>query len=298
MTKRIWLIFAACVLLTISTGNAEEKSCDELMQDSEQMWLTCQYDDSDKAIEEAMKICPVRSEFYWRKARNIYDRIESIPRDQKPDKSTLIEQYVEMQRLADQCIEVDENDGNCYMWRGIGIGRQATTQGVLKSLWMATEIRDAWLKALELKPQYRAVNGTANTMGDMNHALGMYYRVMPEWLCYFPLKQIFGTCGDKEKSVEYQRKAVALEPKRIEYLRGLGVSLLCYGQSYDKPEAVEEGKKVLQEMLLLPEIKTYDKIDKAHARMLLEDPSLACGYQRDTQQELSEEAYEKENNNN
>jgi hypothetical protein len=50
-------------------------------------------------------------------------------------------------------------------------------------------------------------------------------------------------------------------------------------------------------MLLLPEIKTYDKIDKAHARMLLEDPSLACGYQRDTQQELSEEAYEKENNN-
>jgi tetratricopeptide (TPR) repeat protein len=297
MIKRIWLILAACVLLTISVGNAEEKSCDELMQDSEQLWLTGKFDDSDKAIDEAMKICPDRAEAYWRKARNIYDRIEAIPRDQKPDSSTLIERYNELEGLADKCIELDENEGTCYMWKGIGIGRRATTQGVLKSLWSATKIRDAWLKALSLNPPYRAANGTANTMGDCNHALGMYYRVLPEWLCYFPLKQIFGTCGDKEKSVEYQRKAVALEPKRLEYLRGLGVSLLCYGQSYDKPEAVEEGKKILQEMQSIPEIKLYDKIDKAHARMLLEDPSLACGYQRDLQQEQSEEAYERENNN-
>jgi tetratricopeptide (TPR) repeat protein len=293
--KKILLALAACVFLTVSVGSADEKSCDQFVQDSEQLWIDGKFDESDKALDEVIKMCPDRAEAYWRKARNIYDRIEAIPRDQKPDESTLIEQYYELERLADKCSELDENEGTCYMWKGIGIGRRATTQGVLKVLWSATEIRDAWLKALSLNPPYRAKNGTANTMGDCNHALGMYYRVVPEWLCYFPLRQIFGTCGDKKKSVDYQRKAVALEPKRLEYLRGLGVSLLCYGQSYDDPEATEEGKKILQEMQSIPEIKRYDKIDKEHARMLLEDPSLACGYQRDEQQEQSEEAYEKEN---
>jgi tetratricopeptide (TPR) repeat protein len=293
--KRILLALAAGVFLTVSIVSADDKSCDEFIQDSEQLWLGGKFDESDKALDAVIKICPDRAEAYWRKGRNIYDRIEAIPRDKKPDSSVLIERYVELEGLADKCIELDENDGDCWMWRGIGIGRHATTQGVLKSLWMATEVEEAWIKAISLNPQYRAENGSANTMGDCNHALGMFYRVVPEWLCYFPLKQIFGTCGDKKKSVEYQRKAVARELKRIEYHRGLGVSLLCYGQSYDVPEAVEEGKKVLQELLLLPEIKPYDKIDKEHARMLLEDPSLACGYQRDTQQEQSQEAYEKDN---
>ena len=47
----------------------------------------------------------------------------------------------------------------------------------------------------------------------------------------------------------------------------------------------------LQELM----VKRWVRGDKEHARMLLEDPSLACGYQRDTQQELSQEAYEKDN---
>jgi hypothetical protein len=161
------------------------------------------------------------------------------------------------------------------------------------TLWKASEVEDAWLKGEELKPTYRAADGTANTLGDLYYALGMYYRVVPEWMRHFPLKQIFGTHGDKAKSVEYQRKALAREPRRIEYMKELGVSLICHGTSYNVPEEIEEGKKLLVELQLIPTIKESEKVDMGHAKMLLEDNSLACGYQRDAQQEVSQEAYEK-----
>ena len=174
--------------------------------------------------------------------------------------------------------------------RDQGLG---TTQGVLRSLFLADDIEGAWLKAASLKPPYRSADGAANALGDTYYALGMFYRVVPEWLCYFPLKQIIGTCGSLEKSILYQRKAVTLEPTSIGYNKELAVSLLCHGQEYGEPGEIEEAKKLLKELQSYPELKPSCTIDKEHARMILEDPSLACGYQRDTQQELSEEAYEK-----
>ena len=101
------------------------------------------------------------------------------------------------------------------------------------------------------------------------------------------------TRGDLEKSVAMNRQAVELEPQRIEHVKELGLSLICLGQKRDQPEKVEEGKKILRGIAGLPVIKPSDKIDREHARMLLQDPSLACGYSRDAQQEQSREAFEK-----
>jgi tetratricopeptide (TPR) repeat protein len=294
-TKAALLAAIGWALITASIGSANEKSCDELLQDSERLLMEHKDRESDQVLDKVMEICPNLAELYWRKARNIYVRLESVPRDQKPDKETLVEFYVEIEALADRCIELDENDGSCWLWKGIALGRRATTEGVLSSFWIGDRVEKAWLRAIELKPTYRMENGLDNALGNCYHALGMYYRTVPEWLCYFPLKQIVGTCGDKQKSIEYQRKAVALEPKRIEYLRGLAVSLLCHGQTYEKPEEIEEAKKIMKEILALPEGKPSEKIDKEHVKMLLGEPSLACGYQRDAQQETDREAYDKIN---
>ena len=285
---------ATSVLLIVSFGIAGEKSCDQLVQDSEKLWMDDKFDESDTLLDEAMELCPNRAELYWRKARNEYLRLEAIPREKKPEDDMLIERYRKLETLADKCIRLDEEDGLCWLFKGVAIGRRGTTQGVLRSLFLAAEVEEAWLKTAALKPQYRAENGAANALGDCYYALGMYYRTVPEWLCYFPLKQIIGTCGSLEKSVDYQRKAVACEPKSIGYHKELAVSLLCHGQEYNRPEEIEEAKRILKELQSFPELKPTCKIDKDHAKMLLEDPSLACGYQRDTQQELSEEAYEKD----
>lgn len=115
--KKRWLFveITLCIILIVSIGNAGEKSCDELIRESEQLWLEGKFDAADHLLDKAMKICPKRAEIYWRKARNIYDRIEDIPRDKKPDADTLIRHYIALEAFADKCIEIDEEDGNCWL---------------------------------------------------------------------------------------------------------------------------------------------------------------------------------------
>jgi len=281
------------LLFTVSIGLADEKSCDELIAESEKFWAAGRFDESDNRLDQVMSICPNMAEPYWRKGRNIYERLEKIPRDQKPEKTELIRQYRKVEDLADRCIELNRKDGHCWLWKGVGIGRRGTTQGVLNSLFMASDVEKVWLKADSLGLTYRSEDGTSNAKCGINYALGMFYRVLPEWLCHFPLKQIVGTCGDLKKSVAYQRKAITCLPNAIDINKELAVSLLCHGQKYNQPEEIEEAKKILIALQSMPEVEPFDTIDKQHARMLLEDTSLACGYQRDKQQEQSEEAYNK-----
>ncbi|MBW1898740.1 MAG: hypothetical protein JRI61_06725 [Deltaproteobacteria bacterium] len=291
--RMICMAIAVFVFFLVAVTAAAEDSCDELIAEAEQLWSVNKFEESDKRLDKVIETCPELAEPYWRKGRNILIKLEGIPRDQKPAKKELIMLYSEIETLADKCIEIDENDGHCYFWKGIGMGRRATTQGVLKMLFMAEDVENTWLKASDLGLTYQSEDGTVEAKCLNYYALGMFYRLVPEWLCLFPLKQIVGTCGDKKKSVEYQRKAVACMQNGIGMYKELAVSLLCYGQKYKKPEDVEEAKKILKNLQSMPEKMQFDRIDKEHARMLLADSSLACGYSRDKQQELSEEAYEK-----
>lgn len=289
----LFLVTVLALALGPLAALAGDASCDGLIEKAEKEWMAGDYDASDKVLEQARKTCPDRAEVYWRMARNEYDRIEDIPREKKPGKDALVKRYRGVEELAGKCMELDPKDGNCWQWKGIGMGRRGTTQGILNSLGEAAELEDTFLKAAELAPEYRSEDGTANALGDVYNALGQFYRVVPEWLCTFGIKQIVGTCGDLDKSVEYNRKAVAREPKRIEYAKELGVSLICRGRQKDKPADVAEGKKVLEELQSYPSLKSTDDIDKGHARDIVADPSLACGYSRDAQQEQSKDAYDK-----
>lgn len=288
MNQRILGMVVIAAMLAVVAAAVAADNCDQLAAQAEKLWLARDYNGSDKVLDDAAKQCPKRAELYWRKARNEYDRIENLPRDKKPAKDQLITRYRGIEALAAKCIALDPNDGNCHLWKGIGQGRRGTTQGILSSLREASDLEKSFLKAESLKPQYRAENGSANALGDTYNALGQYYRVVPEWACHIPL---LGACGNLQKSVDYQKKAVAREPKRIEYQKELGVSLICHGQKYSKPPEIEEGKKLLQGLAALPNIKPSDEIDKQHAKMLLANPDLACGYSRDAQQEQSQSAY-------
>ena len=199
-------IFASICLSVAAVRAADDPKCVQLVADSERLWMARDFDGSDKAIAEAMKLCPKMAELYWRKARNEYDRIEMIPRNKKPSKEQLIARYRGIEKLAAQCIALAPNDGNCWQWKGIGMGRRGTTQGILNSLGEAPELERTFLKAEKLAPQYRASDGSANALGDIYDGLGQFYRVVPEWLCTFGIRQIVGVCGDLKKSVSYLRK--------------------------------------------------------------------------------------------
>lgn len=291
-TRTLTAVLIGVFITCLATVSSADKTCDQLVEESESLRNNNDFDKSDQVLDRAIKICPERAELYWRKGRNEFDRLENIPKAQRPGKDELIERYSAVERLGEKCMALDPEDGNCVLWKGIGMGRRGTTQGVIYSLAEASQFEDFFLKAESLKPQYRSVDGSSNALADIYTVLGMYYRIIPEWLCYFPLKQLVGTCGDLAKSVEYQRKAAAREPLRIEYQKELAISLLCHGLEHDAPAEVEEGKKILKSLQSMSVIKPSDNVDKAHAKDLLADPSIACGYSRDEQQSRSKEVYE------
>lgn len=269
---------------------AGDKSCDELIRDSERLWLEDRYVESNRALDEAAGLCPERAEIYWRKGRNNYDILEHIPREQRSDKDALIEKYREIENLGKKCVELDPGEGSCYLWHAIGMGRRGTTQGILNSLSEIDDMEGLMLKAITLKPAYRAEDGTSNAMADACHVLGQFYRVVPDWKF---LEWVFGARGDIDKSVKLQRMAMELEPERIEYTKELGVSLMCRGTKTGNQEDIEDGKRHLEKIKDLPVIKPSDLIDKEHVKELLANPGMACGYSRDEQQEVSKEAYDK-----
>ena len=131
---------------------------------SEELWMKLDYKASDAALEQARKLCPDNPEIYWRMARNEYGYVEMIPRDQKPGKEELLKRYTRMENLADKCIELDENDGECRLWKAVAMGRRGSTQGVLRTVFEVDEFETALLETLKKKPEYKSENGSANSM--------------------------------------------------------------------------------------------------------------------------------------
>ncbi len=253
-----------------------------LFSEAEDLWAANKFTDSNRVLDELLASDPKNSEALWRVARNFYDMGESLSVTAKDERFRL---YTEVENYGKKCREADPKDGNCDFWIGVGIGRQGTTRGLLTQIRNAKRIRDLWLTAIRHAPPYRSRDGTADIPGDIYLALGIYYRLIPDW---WIMQVVMGVRGDIDDSVEYLRKSVALEPRRIEYLKELGVSLICRGTKEKSEADIEEGRANLRDLQGVPPIKPYDGIDKEHALLILSDPQMACGYSRDGQQEISE----------
>lgn len=286
--RRVGLYIGMALVFFISIAVAA--TVVELLRNSEELWVKNKYKESTAALDEAMKMNPTpqqKAEIYWRKARNLYDTAEEMPREAKKER---LNNYMQMQDLSKKCMAADPKTAECYMWLGTGLGREGTQKGVLNMLSQIAIVEGYFLKTIELKSTYRAEQGQANTMGDAYYALGQFYRLVPDWGA---VKLLYKTKGDKQKSVEMLRKAVELEPKRAEYVKELGISLVCLGKTTNNQKATDEGIQWLKKVETLPTIKPTDEIDKKHAKMILGNLELACGYSRDAQQDISRESYDK-----
>lgn len=278
----------AVFLMVIIASVALGASVVDMIKKSEQLWLDHKYDASTLLLEEALKVNPTNeqtAEIYWRQCRNYYEAAEEMPKEAK---AARMSNAKKMQVAARKCIELAPRMGECYLWMGAGLGREGTQKGILNMLGKAKDIETAWLKAIELKPSYRAFDGRASAYPDSYYALGMYYRLVPEWGI---IKLLYGTKGDKKKSVELLRKAIEMEPKRVEYAKELGVSLVCLGQSTKNQEVIDEGVQWLKKAQTIPTLKPTDEIDKQHCQMVLKNLKMACGYSRDVQQDVSRESF-------
>ncbi|HCH63214.1 MAG TPA: hypothetical protein DFR83_10445 [Deltaproteobacteria bacterium] len=284
-------ILALALCLASTTGTAA--SAVELHPDvleAEKAFVANDLDASDAALRRRLAQDPNDVEAIWRQARNLYQRGEILAQSGATPEQRM-KMYREAQLKSQRIQELDPSHPQGWFWEGTALGRIATAQGVLQSLFIADDIEALWLKTTKMTGyEYRSSNDGASFPGDVYFALGQFYRLCPDWTI---VKMFIGTKGDIDESIRWHRKGVAFSPSRPEMAKELGVSLLCKANRESDASAMAEGKKWLNKALAMPSQKTTDDIDKGQIPIILSRADDACGYSRDGWQEVSREAYDR-----
>lgn len=236
------------------------------------------------AARKKLAANPQDPELYRHVVRFLFEKGELVKRDD--DSIDKIALYQEMYDLCNKALELDPGNAHLLFNRGIAMGRLSTTRGVLSSLFNIKHVEQDWLAAANAPYRYLALAEAEHLPCDTYLTLGIFYRIVPEsWV----VGALAGTRGDLDKSLAWLEKADTCRPNRIRTLKELGVTQLCIATRRDEPAMLVRGQATLSVVLGLPRAHTHSEIDKAHARMLIADPSLACAYSRDGQQELDEQ---------
>lgn len=239
-------------------------------------------------LEAYVATHPDDPEALWRLARALYEKGELLA-GKVPDAERL-PIYERVQALSRHVQEIDPDNGQGWLWDGVGMGRVATAKGILSQLFTADDIERLWMRALATPTRYASASGNSTFPGDVWNGLGQFYRLCPDWAA---MKWISGTRGDIDKSVAYNRKLVDAEPRRIEAVKELGVALLCKAEKQDDEAARAEGRVWLNKALQIPAVFPTEKIDHAQIPVILLREKDACGYSRDGWEDVSEGAYQK-----
>ena len=236
-----------------------------------------------------LKTNPNHPDINWEISQNFYEMGERI--DIKKDKDGKMKMYQQAEVWAQKGLKQNPNLADNSFWLAVALSQQAQTRGIASTLMndrtLAKRIEQYYLKAASAK-EFHYKDTNSNTVASANYALGMFYRKIPESTI---VGLLMGTKGDIEKSVKYGRVAVKMFQNNIEFAKELGVALLCRGDRNDDPKSTAEGKAVLNGVLKMKPENALDRIDLADSRKLIADPSLACGYSRVQQEEVSDQNF-------
>jgi len=137
---------------------------------------------------EALSKAEDKYEAYWRTSRILYfigDHTES-----KKEKKTIFSQGIYYAKKA-VALELEKPDG--YYWLGVNYGVYGEAKGVLKSLSLVDDIKEAMNKVIDLDREYGD--------GGPDRVLGRVYFKLPGF-----------AGGDKKKSLEHLLKSKEIGP--------------------------------------------------------------------------------------
>lgn len=250
--------------------------------DLEELYAAKQYREGLAAAKSRLAQQPDDVDLHWMVARFLFEVGELF----EPSVSTATREahYAEMVAVTERGLALRPGDPHLRFAHGIANGRLGTTRGVLSSLWLASSVEQDWLATANSGLQYASIDGNEILPCDVYQALGIYYRLVPDaWI----VKVIAGTRGSLEKSLSYNEKSVSCATEgRVAARKELGVSQLCLAQRDDDAALLAKGRASLEQVLAMRVDTEKDRIDLRHARMLLDDPGLACGYSRDGQEDV------------
>ena len=257
--------------------------------DLELMYYEKKFSEGAKEAEKRLQSTPDDPVLHWMRVRFLYEVGERFSAE--ASRSTRIAHYKEMVATADQGVKISPKDPHLRFARGVAMGRLGTTRGVLSSLFMAKDVERDWLAVAENPTwKYASLGGNEVLPCDAFHALGIFYRLVPDW---WIVQVLAGTRGSLEKSLSFNQKAVQCRPRKIQNWKELAATQFCLATKNDDSEMMSAGLKSVERGLAIRAKTELGRIDHRHLRDLQADPSLGCGYSRDGQQDLDEKKLDK-----
>lgn len=214
------------------------------------------------AVGELQKILRVESrnfEALVKLACAYVDIGDLIPESGSDWKERKAKEYAIAEDYARRAVRVNPHSTWGYFWIAASLGNIAMISPISRQVELAGEIRDEVEKAPELDPK----NGLAYHVYGVWHRkvaeIGAASRVLASVLYRRSLPH-----GTLEKSIEYLKKAVALNPKAI-------ISRLELARSHAAKQEWEPARTLLRSIPDLPVQFFDDAKNKQKAEQLLEE---------------------------
>jgi hypothetical protein len=198
--------------------------------------------------------------------------------------------FVRGQKSAEKCIEKKADHPICALFLGAMLGKIASIDGIFSSLKKAKQVEKLWLSVVNSKYNYRFAEASS-LQGSARYALGMFYRLVPD---FFLMKWLFDVRGDINKSVQYHKDAIAVDPPNPCSKIMLAASLLCSAKGDTNAANGQEGLKHLRDARQMTAKSMVSKACQNDTARLEREPGKACGYETARQQETSEDDFKKQ----
>jgi tetratricopeptide (TPR) repeat protein len=215
-----------------------------------------------EAAAELLKILQVDGrnfEALIKLARAYIDIGDSIPESGSNWQERKLKEYLIAEDYARKAVRTDPNSTWSHFWVAASVGSIAVVSPVAKQVELSSEIRDMVEKAIALDPK----NGSAY------HIYGVWHRKVAEigGASRMFASVLFGKTlpkGSLEKSIDYLKRAVALNPTVI-------VSRLELARSYVAKSEWPAARALLKSIPDLPIQFSDDPKNKQKAEQLLEE---------------------------
>ncbi len=144
------------------------------------------YNKASSMLDSLYRLYPENIEVLWRKSYFCY-----LKGDAARTKDEKLKYFKEGQELGKKGIQIDSMHPEVHYWYAVNRAKEGEVKGVLNSLFMVEELKKEGNLVLELDPKHAGAYVL----------LGSIYNALPSF-----------AGGDKNKAIEYLKKAIQYDP--------------------------------------------------------------------------------------
>lgn len=180
------------VIISMTLVATPAFAVDDLLEAADEAHGEERYEHAMELLDEADTEASVdeqRAEIAWRRARTTLSMVDRDLAADTISDSEAVERLEQGEQYGEDAVDYYDRLAEGWFWQAANKGRRGQVRGVLNSLFMASDVRDLAMEAIELDED----------LTESYFLLGVMYRELPGGFVSF---------GDDEKAVSLARLAV------------------------------------------------------------------------------------------